>query len=95
MHANFSHLKQEMNFVKTFMSLLSSLITCINCFLGLENPGLGVEHSGNTRNGVSGLTFFQMKDRLQCGKWPRSPLAMLQDSPRVFCYRKVAAGAGH
>lgn len=76
MHANFSRLKQEMNFVKTFMSLLSFFITCRNYFLGIENPGLAVECSGNTRDRVSGLTFFQMKEGLQCDKCPRSTLAL-------------------
>lgn len=39
------------------MSVFSSLITSVNYLLGIESPGFS-EHSGNTSDGVSGMTFF-------------------------------------
>lgn len=59
-----------LKFVKTFTSLLSFLIICINFLLEIESPEFAVEYSRNTSDRESGLIFFQMKEELPCDVWP-------------------------
>lgn len=67
--------KKCMNFVETFMSVLSSLVICINYVLGIESPGLAAECSRNISDRVSTSLFLQMEGyhviNDQEVSWPR------------------------
>ena len=78
-----------LKFVKTFMSLLFFLITCINFLLEIESPEFEVEYCRNTSDRESRHIFFPDEGQVSIWRMAIRPLTLTAGFSKGLLYSKT------